>query len=290
MRKSAYLIPLTALVFWQAVENVEIITSPEKCSDDVITYTVQKYDNLHAIGQKFGSSRFWESIYIANADGVNNPHKIFPGQKIKIPYNVANYEESGMDLKEVLDNPFCTVSSLPIIKIKEDFLIRYSLSFLNTIAEKEKKELAQLEEQKKKEEENKQLEEFRKAFEALVAEQKRLKAEEEKQNAASTAEVEILNEIDGMVIDETRSKIGRDFYDVFYTYWQAPPQAKNFSIVVKEQPAPSLGTIISVNVNDTETFKTRLQPRYEMIEEAGKYAVRTAFIHLRQNEQTISIY
>ena len=97
---------------------------------------------------------------------------------------------------------------------------------------------------------------------------------------ADTADVEaegrLLPEsygISGLVVDETRTTIGRDFYDVFYEAWSAPEGSVNYTVVVEEQPVPSLGTRIIVRINDEVAFDTRLQPRYELIREAALAAV-----------------
>lgn len=131
------------------------------------------------------------------------------------------------------------------------------------------------------------LNEFRDAFQALVDAQS--DTVEAGENYVK-AEHQLLLEIDGMVVDETRSKVGRDFYDVFYQNWQAPPDARRFTITIFEQPAPGLGTIIYVKANETETFRYRLQPRYDFIMEAGIYAVRMTYQHLEQNPQDFIIY
>jgi hypothetical protein len=79
-------------------------------------------------------------------------------------------------------------------------------------------------------------------------------------------------EIDGLVVDETQTKIGRDFYQLFYTAWDAPPDATNYTVRVQEQPSPSLGTRIVVLINDEVLFQLQLQPRYEVIEELAQQA------------------
>lgn len=79
--------------------------------------------------------------------------------------------------------------------------------------------------------------------------------------------------IPGLVVDETRTTIGRDFYDVFYEVWQAPEGSVNYTVVVEEQPVPSLGTRVIVRLNDQVTFDSRLQPRYELIQQAAFAAV-----------------
>ncbi len=80
-------------------------------------------------------------------------------------------------------------------------------------------------------------------------------------------------EIDGLIVDETLSKIGRDFYDYFYSRWQAPPDAVNFTVTITEQPVPGLGTRVLVKVNDELVFQAQLQPREELIENAAQQAI-----------------
>lgn len=79
--------------------------------------------------------------------------------------------------------------------------------------------------------------------------------------------------ISGLVVDETRTTIGRDFYDVFYDAWQPPEGSVNYTVVIEEQPVPSLGTRVIVRLNDQVTFDSRLQPRYELIQQAARAAV-----------------
>lgn len=47
------------------------------------TYTVQKGDTLSAIGSRQGVA--WREIYEANRDQLDDPDKIMPGQRLRIP-------------------------------------------------------------------------------------------------------------------------------------------------------------------------------------------------------------
>lgn len=258
-----------------------------RCSDNDVIYTVKAGDNLYTISAQFGSYMFWESVYVANADHVSDPDLIYPGQKIRIPYNVASYKEKNLSLSRVLENPFCKVSDLPYAQVQDHFITRYDLAFLESRANAERDQ----EREKKNNDEGETLEAFRNAFDVVIADSNDAGREENRdKNTQRESERQLMIEIDGMVHDETRSKVGRDFYDVFYSYWQSPPEARNFSIRVSEQPSPNLGTTIFVTVNQAETFRMRLQPRYEMIQEAGKYAVRQTYSHLQNNTQKNLIY
>ncbi len=92
-------------------------------------------------------------------------------------------------------------------------------------------------------------------------------------------------EIDGLVIDETQSKLGREFYERFYAAWRAPTGAHNFTIIINERLLPSFGTQLTLKVNDTDIFQRFLQPREELIEEAVSTAVATAQDFLKNYDQ-----
>jgi nucleoid-associated protein YgaU len=50
------------------------------------TYTVQSGDTLSAIAQKYlGDANAYPKIFEANRDKLNDPDKIYPGQKLRIP-------------------------------------------------------------------------------------------------------------------------------------------------------------------------------------------------------------
>nr|WP_320119149.1 CsgE family curli-type amyloid fiber assembly protein [uncultured Marinifilum sp.] len=92
-------------------------------------------------------------------------------------------------------------------------------------------------------------------------------------------------EIDGLVMDETLSKVGRDFYDMFYSLWQAPKGAKNYTIKIKEMVLPGLATQITILVDDNEIFKQKVQPRYEVLEQMTSYANQLTLRYLSNYEK-----
>ena len=83
-------------------------------------------------------------------------------------------------------------------------------------------------------------------------------------------------EIDGLVVDETLTKLGRDFYEGFYRLWRAPEGAVNYTVTVQERPLPSIGTLVAVRVDDEVAFQVRLLPRADAIEGAARQAVAVA--------------
>ena len=50
------------------------------------TYEVVSGDSLSKIAKReYGNASEWNRIYDANRDLLNDPNKIYPGQKLKIP-------------------------------------------------------------------------------------------------------------------------------------------------------------------------------------------------------------
>lgn len=91
-------------------------------------------------------------------------------------------------------------------------------------------------------------------------------------------------EIEALIIDETITKLGHDFYDDFYSLWEAPDTIKNYSITIQEKPLPQLGTQISISVNEIEIFRRFIQPRNEIVEEMANYAVQLASEYIENYE------
>lgn len=88
-------------------------------------------------------------------------------------------------------------------------------------------------------------------------------------------------EIDGLIIDETRSKIARDFYDLFYKKWIAPQGAKNFSIYIREEPSRGRGAQISLTLNEQKIFQNFVPPRYDALENVVNFAIRVTRARLK---------
>ena len=82
------------------------------------------------------------------------------------------------------------------------------------------------------------------------------------------------SEAQGMVMDQTISKLERDFYELFYGSFEAPAGLEDF-------------TVVALIVNDTELFELPLMPRADQIEESAVAAVDAAVDFLLQ-AQSIS--
>ena len=95
------------------------------------------------------------------------------------------------------------------------------------------------------------------------------------------------SESQGLVMDQTISKLGRDFYDLFYGSFEAPGGLENFTIVLVERQARANNAVVALIVNDTELFEMPLTPRADQMEESAMTAVGAAVDFLLQ-AQSIS--
>ncbi|PAU95296.1 hypothetical protein CK503_03625 [Aliifodinibius salipaludis] len=198
-----------------------------------LTYEVEPGDTLIEIAAEFGNFIWWIDIYKANADKIKNPHFIYPGQELEIPTHIV-----------------------------QDLRLTVTTDDVNRVLAMNKK----FEREEKEKKDDKKLKKFRETFNQLVEKKKKRK------EGSGVDSYEGLG-FGGMVLDETRSKMGRDFYAIFYKHWEDPKDISNFTITVSEQPTPSRGTMIQIEIDNQLVFRNRLEPRYYKTEKAAKRAV-----------------
>ena len=84
-------------------------------------------------------------------------------------------------------------------------------------------------------------------------------------------------EIDGLIIDQTQTRIGQEFYQNFVTFWEAPPGIEDYNIVIVEMANPTWGSWIWIEVGGLVSkeivYRETLKPRLEEIEETAKKGV-----------------
>lgn len=84
-------------------------------------------------------------------------------------------------------------------------------------------------------------------------------------------------QIEGFIIDKTKTKIGRDFYELFYLDLE-PIMGINgkFNITVDEFVDPQFGSRVTVSINDTMIYQNFVSSRFDDIEEKVKEASEIA--------------
>jgi LysM repeat protein len=265
---SAKPLRVTFILFFFLQLQFGLMLLHAQCAEEPVLHQVQTGQSYLDIAVYYGSEEFAELLADFNNYSGGITDALESGSIIRIPAGIATFKNSSRSLSEVKKSPHCTESG----------------SLLQNPEEREF--LEALPDSTAEGSENEFLEKFREAFDTIVESE----ADTIDEQRLQQAEEQILLEIDGLVMDETRSKIGKDFYDVFYQRWEAPESASNFTIRISERPTPTLGSFVSVRVNDNLTFQYRLQPRYDIIETAAIYAVRMTRQYLANNQQNYRIY
>lgn len=98
-------------------------------------------------------------------------------------------------------------------------------------------------------------------------------------------EKDISLELDGLIINETISKAGNDFYNQFRENWNIPKEINEFTIYIMERPMPGMGNLITIKINYKEIFQNRISPRIEQIEQLADYAVNLSEQHLMKQQE-----
>lgn len=80
-------------------------------------------------------------------------------------------------------------------------------------------------------------------------------------------------EIGGLIIDQTQTRIGHDFYLHFVTFWLPPEGIEDYNIFIIERASPHWGNWIWIKVNMDLVYRNMLKPRSEEIEEEAKKGV-----------------
>ena len=78
-------------------------------------------------------------------------------------------------------------------------------------------------------------------------------------------------EFGGFIIDNTRTRAGRELYDLFYSKWEAPSGAGDFFIKLEEFPGRGLTTRLVVWLDDDKVVETNLRPNYDYLEGLAGY-------------------
>lgn len=77
---------------------------------------------------------------------------------------------------------------------------------------------------------------------------------------AKRTETDVAFELKGLTIDDTKSKIGKDFYDAFYLQYSQQPEKSNFTITISELPSRGTNGQISVIIDDKQIYSFLTNP------------------------------
>ena len=104
-----------------------------------------------------------------------------------------------------------------------------------------------------------------------------------------------------LILDNSRTKVGRDFYDLFYKHWSAlSTQADTTQrhgpalsampgdvvIMVEEIPSPGTANQILISIDDQPVWQQFVQARYELLEADALYALEVVRQYLANYQET----
>lgn len=96
-------------------------------------------------------------------------------------------------------------------------------------------------------------------------------------------------EIQGLILDETHSKLAQDFYELFFNNWSSVEEdiKTNFTITFREQPnIIGIGSRVMVELNGEEVLQLNLQPRREVLETLALQLVESLYSQIMNPDQS----
>ncbi|WP_407405909.1 CsgE family curli-type amyloid fiber assembly protein [Chryseobacterium sp.] len=89
--------------------------------------------------------------------------------------------------------------------------------------------------------------------------------------SAEKVEKEASSELKGLTIDETKTKVGKDFYDLFYIKYSQIPNKSNSTITVTELPTRGTSSQIHIVMEDSIVYSFPTNPSDEYLAEQVEY-------------------
>ncbi|MFM2587945.1 curli production assembly/transport protein CsgE [Vibrio sp. TBV020] len=88
------------------------------------------------------------------------------------------------------------------------------------------------------------------------------------------------NEVDGLIIDRTMTRLGDDFYFFFTQLMNERHGSLEENLTVKERPTALSGSIISIVHREKLIYRTALSPGRQHAEDKAKEALNAVTSHL----------
>lgn len=90
----------------------------------------------------------------------------------------------------------------------------------------------------------------------------------------SQVEKEEAFELKGLTIDDTKTKVGRDFYDMFYIQYIQIPDKRTSSVKISELPARGTSGQINIEIDDKVIYSFITNPSEDYLMEQLAYTLR----------------
>lgn len=104
-------------------------------------------------------------------------------------------------------------------------------------------------------------------------------------NPKSNAKVEETSlMLEGLVVDESKTKVGKDFYDQFFSVYNQYPKKYNFIITISEMPYRGQTSIIQVKADQENIHEFFTNPNEEYSQQQVKISLRNLAKYAQEKE------
>src|SRR5690606_41303057 len=93
-------------------------------------------------------------------------------------------------------------------------------------------------------------------------------------NKVAKVEEDVVFELKGLTIDETKSKVGKDFYDLFYIQYSQLPDKGNSAITISEIPVRGISGQINIEIDDKIVYSFMTNPSEDYLKEQLRNTLR----------------
>lgn len=122
----------------------------------------------------------------------------------------------------------------------------------------------------------------------------RVVVNEKNQEDENISELDEFSMLKGIVLDETKTKAGKDFYDMFYGKYLLNKINGAKIVTISEEQSLGRTTIIKVKVEDVIIHQFFSKTQFDYIEEMSKLAIQKVYKYFqdlkRKNQQIIQQY
>ncbi|MFZ4930983.1 curli-like amyloid fiber formation chaperone CsgH [Chryseobacterium sp. Mn2064] len=95
-----------------------------------------------------------------------------------------------------------------------------------------------------------------------------------RKKSAKIEEEDAAFELKGLTIDETKTKVGKDFYDLFYMQYSQQPDKSNSIITISELPLRGTSGQINIQIDDKVIYSFMTNPGEDYLQEQLTYSLK----------------
>ena len=76
-----------------------------------------------------------------------------------------------------------------------------------------------------------------------------------------------------IIVNNTRTRVGAEFYDYFFSKWEDPSGAEQLIVEINEEPFRARTTRLKITINDEVVVNTYLRPKSDYLENLSEQAI-----------------